>query len=191
MFPRSPTNTKRRAVFLDRDGTLIRAYDKRPANTVDEIELLSGVPEGLKALKDAGYALIVVTNQGGIALGFISLTTLHQQHERLNDLLIVAKSYPLDAFYWCPHDTSGSCICRKPKPGMLQRAAEELNVNLSQSFMIGDDVRDMQAGKAAGLKKNIMVMSDRFAENDVADHIFATFDLAAKAVLTTEATCGS
>lgn len=173
----------RRAVFLDRDGTLVKAYDNRPANHPDEIALLPGVPEGLKRLRDAGYTLVVVTNQGGIGLGHISREDLADMNDRLNDLVAMAKGEVPDAYYWCPHKPSEGCDCRKPKPGMLLRAAAHMNIDLANSFMIGDDVRDMQAAQAAGLRKKVMVVSDRYVENTVADIVCSNFKDAVESVI--------
>ena len=172
----------KRAVFLDRDGTLVKAYRGRPANVPEEIELLSGVPQGLRMLKDAGYMLVVVTNQGGVGLGYTTVKTLHEMHERMGDLLIMEQAPPPDAVYFCPHKPDEGCPCRKPKPGMITRAAQELSIDLRKSYMIGDDPRDMEAAKAAGLRKKVMVVSDRFEPCDVADILCPTFLDAARVI---------
>ncbi len=178
----------KRAVFLDRDDTLVKSYEGRPANTADEIALLPGVAEGLRRLKGAGYILVVVTNQGGIGMGYITAQILALQHERLNDLLLMAGAPPIDAFYWCPHSPGSGCVCRKPSPEMIRRAASNLSIDLGRSFMVGDDIIDMRAGEAAGLRKKLMVVSDRYRENTAADLIFSSFDQAAEAIVVMGAT---
>jgi D-glycero-D-manno-heptose 1,7-bisphosphate phosphatase len=104
-------------------------------------------------------------------------------NERLNDLLVMAGAPAIDAMYWCPHSPQSECVCRKPKPGMLLEAAKNLNIDMANSYMIGDDVRDMEAARAAGLRKKIMVVSDRYTKNDVADVVCPTFLDAVRAIL--------
>lgn len=175
-----------RAIFLDRDGTLIRAYDGRPANTADEVELLPGVADGLSSLKKQGFLLVVCTNQGGVSLGYMTLDTLKAQHERLDDLLLLAGAPRLDAFYWCAHGLNDGCDCRKPNPGMILDAAEDLDVDLSRSYMVGDDHRDVAAGKAAGVRKTIQVASDRYDGKSAADVLLHSFSLVPETVLSME-----
>lgn len=173
-------------VFLDRDGTIVKVYEGRPANTVDEIELLPGVPEGMRELKDAGLQVVVVTNQGGIGLGYMTIDVLKAMNERLNDLLILAKAPSIDAFYWCSHAPNERCYCRKPNPGMLLTAAKDLNVDLSKSYFIGDDVRDMDCAVRAGVPQRYMVVSDRYNDTPFATAVVPTFKDAARMVLMRE-----
>ena len=174
------------AAFLDRDGTIVKVYEGRPANTVDEIELLPGVPEGMRELKDAGLQVVVVTNQGGIGLGYMTIDVLKAMNERLNDLLILAKAPPIDAFYWCAHTPREGCECRKPRPGMFIRAQEDLQIDLGASYMVGDDVRDMECVVTAGLKHGIMVVSDKYQDTPHARFVVANLERAAEAIILLE-----
>jgi D-glycero-D-manno-heptose 1,7-bisphosphate phosphatase len=137
-----------RAVFLDRDGVLIRApvVDGLPLSiaSVDELELEDGVTDACAALHDAGFLLVVVTNQPAIARGALSREAVAAIHARLAELL------PLDDVRVCPHDDADGCACRKPKPGMLVEAARELGIALERSFMVGDRWKDVEAGRSAG-----------------------------------------
>jgi len=144
----------RRAVFLDRDGTLIEdvGYLKRP----DQLRVLPGVPAALRDLRAAGLLLIVVTNQSAVARGWLTEETLCVIHQRLNALLR-REGAGVDAFYYCPHLPGGAvaryareCECRKPRPGMLLRAAEEWNIGVEMSYSVGDSERDVEAGNRAG-----------------------------------------
>jgi D-glycero-D-manno-heptose 1,7-bisphosphate phosphatase len=148
-------NSKRRpAVFLDRDGTINvdRDYLINPA----EFEFIDGVPEALKKLQDAGYLLVVVTNQSGVARGYFTLEQVDRLHDHMADKL-AALGADLDGIYVCPHHpTQGEaphrriCDCRKGRPGMLLQAAKDLEIDLSRSIMIGDKLSDIEAGAAAG-----------------------------------------
>jgi D-glycero-D-manno-heptose 1,7-bisphosphate phosphatase len=136
------------AVFLDRDGVLVRSrvVDGHPLaiRRVEELELENGAVEACAALRDAGFRLVVVTNQPEIARGTLSRGAVDEMHARLNELL------PLDDVRLCPHDDADGCACRKPKPGMLLDAARELGITLDRSFLIGDRWRDVGAGRSAG-----------------------------------------
>lgn len=150
----------RKAVFLDRDGVLIEdtGYPDDPR----AIELLETVGAALRALQDAGWRLVVVSNQSGVARGRFSLETLHAIHERLAALL-AAVGVTLDALYFCPHHPEGTdarytaaCDHRKPAPGMLLSAAAELGLELSRCWMVGDRESDVEAGRAAGCRTIIL-----------------------------------
>ncbi|MFA4944195.1 MAG: HAD family hydrolase [Lentisphaeria bacterium] len=150
MPPPAPTPIpKRRAVFLDRDGTLIP--DHGYLATVEGVNLLPGAGEALRRLHDAGFLLVLVTNQSGIGRGYFSRELLHAQHERLQELL-TPHGVPLAAIDYCPHLAADACDCRKPQPGMLRRAAAALALDLRHSFMVGDKESDVAAGHAAGCR---------------------------------------
>lgn len=138
----------RKAVFLDRDGVLNRAIVREgkpyPPATLADLEIMPGAPEALAALKELGFVLIVVTNQPDIARGTQGLDSI----QAINDA--IASRLPIDATYVCPHDDADECDCRKPKPGLLLRAAAERSIDLRASFMIGDRWRDIEAGRNAG-----------------------------------------
>lgn len=184
-----------KAVFLDRDGTLIKAFPGkpplltgRPANTPDEVELCQGVAEGIRKLKQAGFLLCVVTNQGGIELGYATSDSVKAINERMNDLLILAGAQALDAIIWCPH-YNATCQCRKPKPGMILELAKDLAIDLPNSYIVGDDGKDMQAGRVAGVRKCVQVISDRYDPEHYqhADVAFASFDRAANYIVAVDA----
>ena len=136
------------AIFLDRDGTLVR--DIRHAADPGRLELLAGVPEALGVLSSAGYRLVVVTNQSGVARGCFSLAEAEAMGEALTASL-GALGVELAGYYLCPH-YSGPCTCRKPAPGLLINAAESLGLDLTRSWMIGDQPSDVAAGTAAGVR---------------------------------------
>jgi len=145
-----------KAVFLDKDGTLVVDI---PYNTdPDKIYLSGEMTWGLKQLREAGYKLILVSNQSGIAFGYFDFAALKRAQQRLVQLL-AAKGIVLDGFYYCPHHPDGlitaysiSCDCRKPGAGMLIRAAGEHHLDLSSSWMIGDILNDIEAGNTAGCR---------------------------------------
>lgn len=147
----------KRAIFLDRDGVLSRAivHDGKPfpPRAVAEIEILPGVPEAIEALKNAGYLAIVVTNQPDVTTGKMELSIA----EMIN--AAVKQACRVDEIRVCYHTDEHTCTCRKPKPGMLLQAASEHELQLSESFMIGDRWRDIDAGKAGGCK-TIWIRSD-------------------------------
>lgn len=141
---------KRRAVFLDRDGVLNRAMVREgkpyPPSNVCEVEILPGTIEALQRLKNAGFMLIVVSNQPDVARG----TTSRETVEAINAYL--ASRLPVDRFTMCYHDSGDGCDCRKPLPGMLLAGAREFDVDLASSYMVGDRWRDVKAGIGAGCK---------------------------------------
>jgi len=137
-----------RAVFLDRDGVINRAIVRNgkpyPPPSMDELEILPGVPEALQRLHDAGFLLIVVTNQPDVARGTQLRSTVEAMHDFLRAQL------PLDAMLACYHDDHDACECRKPSPGLLLEAARSHQIKLAASYMVGDRWRDIEAGKRAG-----------------------------------------
>jgi len=148
----------RAAVFVDRDGTLNEmVYDethgifdspRRPA----QVRLRPAAAAFVRGARALGYEVIVVTNQPGLAKGTLTATELEAVHRRLAALLARGRA-ALDAIYWCPHHPSvQTCACRKPKPGLLRRAARERGLSLRRSWMVGDGVVDVQAGRAAGCR---------------------------------------
>jgi D-glycero-D-manno-heptose 1,7-bisphosphate phosphatase len=146
--------TARRAVFLDRDGTI--NVEKDYLYRIADFEFIPGVPQALKLLQDAGFLLVVVTNQSGVARGYYSLDDVDLLHQYMRREL---KKFgiKLDGIYVCPHHpTLGhppyrvACGCRKGAPGLLLQAAQELNIDLSRSFMVGDKLADFEAGIRAG-----------------------------------------
>ncbi len=140
----------RRAVFLDRDGVLNRAFVRdgvpHPPATVDELEILPGVRDACERLRGAGFLMIVVTNQPDIARGSTTAEAVEELHERLRSEVTV------DDIIVCPHDDVDACACRKPRPGMLVDAAQRWGIDLAASAIVGDRWRDIEAGRAAGIR---------------------------------------
>jgi D-glycero-D-manno-heptose 1,7-bisphosphate phosphatase len=146
----------RPAIFLDRDGVVIEDVHYLASPT--QIRLVPGSADAIAALNRAGWPVVVVTNQSGVARGLFTIDGVHAVHQHLSDQL-VGYGARIEAYYFCPHHTSGElpayrmdCACRKPKPGMLLQAAAELGLDLANSWMIGDRESDLVAGAAAGTR---------------------------------------
>ena len=154
--------TTRRAVFLDRDGTI--NVETSYLHKVEDFEFIPGAPEAIKKLKDAGFLVIVVSNQSGIARGYFDEDAVRILHHHIqNELKAIGTT--IDAFYFCPHhpvkgigDYKVVCECRKGSPGMLLQASEEHGVDLNKSFMVGDKLADIEAGQRAGCQP-VLVMT--------------------------------
>ncbi len=146
----------KKAVFLDRDGVVIEqvAY----LHDVAGVRLEKGVAEGIKRLHAAGFAVVVVTNQSGVARKLFTLDDVEKVHAKIQELL-AASGEKIDAFYICPHHPKYDvdCLCRKPKPGLLLRAARELDLDLDRSVMCGDKISDVQSGINARCALNILI----------------------------------
>jgi histidinol-phosphate phosphatase family protein len=145
-----------RAVFLDKDGTLVHnvPYNVDPAR----VTLTAGAGGALRALKADGFLLIVVSNQSGVALGRFSLEALAPVEARIQELL-ASSGVAIDAFYYCPHLPQSAnvryavqCLCRKPQPGLLRSAAREWDIDLAHSWLVGDILDDVEAGNRAGCR---------------------------------------
>lgn len=160
---------RRPAIFLDRDGVINREVNL--LNREEQMELIPGAAEAIRLINKSDYLAIVVTNQPVIARNLCTLEELDHIHMRLETLLGQERAY-LNALYFCPHHPDGGypeerkeykikCDCRKPAPGMLLRAAEEWNIDLANSYMIGDSDRDMQAGANAGVKRSILIPTNK------------------------------
>ena len=160
---------RQKAIFLDRDGT-INVY-KGFLTKSEDFELIKGVAEAIRSINRSGYLAIVVSNQPVIARGECDFEELQAIHNKMETLLGQEGAF-VDAIYYCPHhpdkgfegerpDYKYDCNCRKPKPGMLLKAAHDLNIDLAQSFMIGDSDRDVQAGQQAGCKQSILIKKNK------------------------------
>lgn len=140
----------RRGIFLDRDGVINRAIVRDgkpyPPASLGEVEILSGVSDALSALHEAGFILIVVTNQPDVARGTMSKAVVKEINNHL------AKCLPLDEFRTCYCDDADDCDCRKPRPGALLATAKKYGIDLGESYMIGDRWRDTEAGQRAGCR---------------------------------------
>lgn len=156
---------KQKAVFLDRDGTINK--DAGFITNIENLELLPNVASAIKKINESGFLALLVTNQPVIARGDVTFEELQNIHNKLETLLGKEGAY-LDAIYFCPHHTDigfdgerleykCNCDCRKPKPGMLFNAAKDFNIDLKESYMVGDSRRDIEAGKNAGCKMSVLV----------------------------------
>ncbi len=149
-------STKVPAVFLDRDGTI--NIEKHYLYRIEDFELLPGAGEGIALLTQSGYRVVVISNQSGIGRGYNTEADVHRLHHYL-DQLLKPFGAQIDAYYFCPHhpahgqdEYQQECACRKPLPGMILQAATDLNIDLAQSFMVGDKLVDIEAGHAAGCR---------------------------------------
>ena len=167
---------QRRFVVLDRDGTIIeeREYLSEP----EQVKLIPGVAAALRELRRMGFGLVVITNQSGIGRGFFDRGQLQRVHQRLEELL-QAEGIRLEGLYVCPHTSDDDCACRKPKLGLLQKAAEDLGFDMASSIVIGDKASDIEMGRMAGAM-TFLVRTGYGAqfENEVAAD-FVVDDLAA------------
>jgi D-glycero-D-manno-heptose 1,7-bisphosphate phosphatase len=140
----------KKAAFLDRDGVLNRkAPEGQYVTRWEEMEFLPGAREAIRSLNQAGYFVVVVSNQRCVAKGLITASELEAMHARMGDEFAAAGAR-IDAIYYCPHDFEPPCSCRKPQPGMLLEAARTHELDLAASWMIGDSAHDMEAGRVAG-----------------------------------------
>lgn len=153
------------AIFLDRDGTL--NVDHGYVHEIDNFQFIDGTIEALQELKKMGFALVVVTNQSGIARGMFTEDQFMKLTEWM-DWSLADRDVDLDGIYFCPHHPEGSveayrqqCDCRKPQPGMLLSAQEELDIDMASSYIVGDKVEDMLAGQAAGVGTKVLVRTGK------------------------------
>lgn len=148
----SSVKPKNKAAFFDRDGTINVdiGYLHDPA----DLQFIKGIPELIKQYNDAGFLVIVITNQSGIARGFYTVDEMKKLHEVMNERLRKEYNAHIDAFYYCPHheDFTGDCDCRKPKPGLFLKAIEDFCIDPAQSVSYGDSPRDEIASKLASIK---------------------------------------
>lgn len=152
------------AIFLDRDGVINKNRDDYVKN-VSELEIFSFIHYPIKNLKELGFLIIVITNQSAINRGLTSHRNVKEIHDSINAFL-KKNDTSIDYFYYCPHSPDENCICRKPKPGLIFQAANELDIDLSSSWMIGDRDSDIIAGESAGCK-TIKIKSDMTLEDAV------------------------
>ena len=157
-----------KAFFLDRDGVIIEDanYLSRP----EQLSLIPGAAEGIKLIREHGYKVIVVSNQSGIARGYFTFDDLAKVEKALAAML-EEKGAKVDAWYYCPHHEKGKiaeyakkCSCRKPLPGLVRKGAEEHNIDLEKSAMIGDKLSDVQCAVNAGIKHYAKVSTGHGSE---------------------------
>lgn len=153
-----------KAAFLDRDGVINADRDDYVKNT-SELEIYRFVPAAIRALNDAGYLVVVVSNQQGTAKGIISETDLCEMEREIRDR-VESVGARISGFYYCKHLATDNCDCRKPQPGLILQAAREHGIDLSESTMVGDSERDIIAGKTAGCR-TILVLTGKLSREDV------------------------
>lgn len=148
----------KKAIFLDRDGVineLLYETDGRimSPSLPEQLIFCQESKDGLKLLKSLGFKLVVVTNQPGIAKGYLSWDSLDKVHQKIHD------EVEIDAFYTCPHlpEISGPCRCRKPRAGLIYKAQKELGISITDSYLVGDNLSDIKCGQEAGVKKTFRI----------------------------------
>ncbi len=165
---------KNKAVFLDRDGvinqTIFKMGKPRAPYTLEEFSFCPGVPEAISFLKDEGFLLVVVTNQPDVARGWVTREAVDLVNSYVSEYL------NLPDIRSCFHTENDKCQCRKPRPGMLLEAAKDHNIDLSESFMVGDRISDVEAGKSAGCRT--ILISDNDSEGAKPDFVTPSLLLA-------------
>jgi len=148
--------SKQRAIFLDRDGVI--NIEVNYLSDPKDFVFIDGTIEALKILKEKGYLLIVITNQSGIARGYYDQERLAKIHSKMTDIL-KDHEMVLDDIFFCPHHPkfTGLCDCRKPNPGMILKAADKYRINLEESYMVGDTLKDIKAGRNAGCQTALVL----------------------------------
>ncbi|ADN36154.1 D,D-heptose 1,7-bisphosphate phosphatase [Methanolacinia petrolearia DSM 11571] len=180
---------KNKAVFIDRDGTI--NVDVHYLDNPDNFKMYLGVGEGLKKLQDNGFKLIVITNQSGIARGYFSEETLLNIHQKMKEDLL-EYGVILDDIYYCPHHPDDKCNCRKPNTGLFERAIERHSINIKESFMLGDKILDVGAGKKIGVKTILIpephareeLLNQKLNWENSPDYIADNFSEAVEIILT-------
>ena len=177
-------STSNRAVFLDRDGTIME--DSNYVGDVDRVLVIPGAAAALRQLQDAGYKLFIITNQSGVGRGYFTSEAVELIHAHLDEYFGKSGVH-FDRYYVCPHHPEDNCECRKPKPKFLLDAAREYGLDLPQCFMIGDRTSDIQAGVNAGVP-TILVLTgvgrETLAKHEVKpDHIAGDIGAAAAWIL--------
>ena len=163
-----------KACFLDRDGVIIE--DENYLKVPDQVHLCAGIVPAMRMLRDAGYKIVVVSNQSGIARGYFTPEDLKRVEARIDELLREQGVF-IDRNYYCFHHKKGvvreyavECKCRKPEPGMLLQAAEDLDLDLGECIMIGDKVSDVEAGLRAGCRAAALVRTGHGVEQNLSEY---------------------
>lgn len=180
-----------KAVFLDRDGTI--NVEKNYLYKIEDFEFIEGAPEAIKLLNDNGYKVIVVTNQAGVARGYYTEDDVKKLHKYIDGEL---KKYGahIDAYYYCPHhpiygigEYKVECNCRKPKPGLLERAIEDFGISVENSWLIGDNKTDIEAGNRLNLNTILVITGHgkSYSKYALAKHIFKNLKHAVIYILNT------
>lgn len=156
-----------KAIFLDRDGVINKDRSDY-VKSIHELEIFSNIEKDIKKIKEKGFLVIVVSNQSAIGRNLTSHTEVQKIHDHIQQYL-KKWNVQIDAFYYCPHHPNDNCNCRKPKPGLILQAANDHNIDLSNSWVIGDHDRDFQSGLNAGCKS--IKISEQNTLSKVLDHI--------------------
>lgn len=171
-----------RAIFLDRDGTIINDFGY--VFEKEKLEFLDSVIPGLKALQDFGYKLIIISNQSGVGRGYFSLEEMNAFNDYLLEKL-KEQDITISGIYICPHHPEEDCSCRKPKAFLVEKAAKDLKINLKESFFVGDEEKDILCGKNSGCRtvwlKNKKALNETkpdFTVNDFLDFVRLISELA-------------
>lgn len=146
---------QRRAIFLDRDGTINE--DVGYLSDIRNLKIIPGTKEAVDLLRKEGFLIFIITNQSGLARGFFTHGDVERIHDRIKDV------FPFDGIYYCPHHPGEDCPCRKPKPKMALDAADKFRVDLEQSYLIGDALSDLEMGQRAGCQ-SILVLTGKGKE---------------------------
>ncbi len=165
-----------RAIFIDRDGTIAKdvPYCSRP----QDFQLLPMAGDGIRLLNKSGVKVIMITNQSGIARGYFTKAMLSRIHRKMKGDLAQYRAH-IDAIFYCPHHPDNHCDCRKPKPALIYRAAKKHDIELSQSFFVGDQWHDVEAGHSAGCK-TCLISPDGASEMLLNQHNMAEPDFIAR-----------
>ena len=158
---------KLKTVFVDRDG-VINQERSDYVKSISELEIYPNVAKNIKLLKDAGFLVVVITNQSAVNRGIVTPEMINQIHNSIQDHLKKYGTF-LDGFYYCPHTPNENCNCRKPKSGLLEKAILELNIDLNSSWMIGDSDSDIEAADSIGCKA--IKISDSFSLDNAVEKI--------------------
>lgn len=175
-----------KAVFIDRDGTINKntGYIDKPS----DLHIYPGVAESIKELKGIGFKIFIITNQSGIARGFFNEEILEKIHEKMKKEFEL-KGAKIDAIYYCPHHPDEKCSCRKPETGLLKKAINDFDIDVNQSFIIGDRMLDIEAGYKVGCRtvlipENVELVKKEIKESDIKpDKICKNFHQGAKWIL--------
>jgi histidinol-phosphate phosphatase family protein len=158
-----PVLPLQRVVFLDRDGVINKKLEGDYVKFYDEFTFLPGVIETIRKIKQKGLMVIIITNQSGIGRGIMSEDDLTKVHEQMLDDL-EKEGVTIDAIYHCPHSPDNGCDCRKPKDGLFKQALMDFNIDLKNSWMIGDEQKDVEAGEKAGCKTYLLSKGELLSE---------------------------
>ena len=162
----------KKVFFLDRDGVIIEDADY--LSSPEQVVLCKGTPEAFRMIKEAGYEIIVVSNQSGIARGYFTENDLVKVEKHIERVLKESGAPLPEKWYYCPHHKKGSvpeyakeCDCRKPKPGLLLAAAKDFEIDFEKSCIIGDKISDLEAGFSAGCRKGVLVLTGHGKEQEL------------------------